>query len=242
MRKEIGKFSAGPGGVKITRTIHLNGYKMKRAGMQDKHARERLGLIAAQWEWLNYEGNRRYPSYERMAQDEVVQIQTNARVAAIELGRIGAEVIGKRVRNASSANDLIAGILQTVNNRIASSGATEATLVVDLLTKSEALTLRALQRISNLADAAAAFTTIYGDVALHKAVLPERALPKASEVPINPMELTAKKKAGALVSDEHVDEIRDNLDGMTTEELIALADGGDEAVVVPGFVADGEDE
>lgn len=227
---DIAKRKPPDHGTHIDAKVHQLGYELWRSGLQEVRCRRKLDMTIAQWKWLKTEGDGRLPSYESMLIDEVKQIRTEARHGALELSRQGVEAIKLRAKNARAANALVHGIFLQIATDLKEGGNGEGWVP----SKSVIETLKILEKFADLNSAAEAFSKIYGDVAMHKALYPERDAPRPNEASGAPLIALQGDTADreAFLSDDAMSEVIDELRSMSPDELQEFADGGDEAVPV----------
>lgn len=223
-------------GTEITAAIHQRGYELKRAGVQDITCRQELGMTVAQWNWLKHEGNTIFRSYDKLMMDEVRQLRTKSREGALALATGGVDAINLAVENSRAANAIQQGILRHMAADICSIGEPNGKRDVEacMPTPHVLNTMKVLQRIGDLTPAADAFMKIFGDVALHKGLYPERDAPSTHEQSGEPLLALQGDDAEreAFISEDGMTEVVDGLREMSPEELRAFAEGGDEIIVV----------
>lgn len=236
-------------GTEIDHNIHLEGYRLWRMRTQPVHIRRELGITAAQLRWLTEVGSQEYPSWRKILINEAKTIVSNARESAIRLSVEASQAIALRAKNARKANEIVDVILTQlaeggVATTLGENGDPDG-FEVSVLDRNTLATLKILTKITDLGPVANAFRTIYGDVAAHKGLYPERDAPKQEGQSGDPLRAL---QGHTVARDDFLDEesygrIVDELRHMTDGELEEFARGGKEAVVdVESRLVDDMDE
>ena len=232
-RKLSLRYVNGGLGSDINPSIHSRGYKLWRTGVQPIHIRKQLKITAKQLEWLIEVGSVKMPSYQSMVIEDVENIRSCAMESGLELGRIGSEAITARANNALKANNLLGGFLERMAARLYSSQIdseegdkkSKKPKFEDFLpSKLELDTIRVLDKLGDMKSTAEAFEKVFGDVAMNKALYPERDSPLASERAGNPLIALQGKEADRqrIISDDQMDMINEELMNASDEELEEL--------------------
>lgn len=224
-------------GTAINVAIHKRGFDLWRSGLQPKRCRTELGLTSAQWRWLVSEGSSDLPSYESMLIEEVATLRTEAREAAKQVSTEGVEALKLRVQNARAANAYSQLILRSAVEEFQEKAQSGQPFVIEeVLPSKHALeTLKVLAKLGELGPSADAFKRIYGDVAAHKALYPERDNPRSETASGEPLHALQGEQAERddFMNDETMIQVVDELRGLTPEQLRQFVEGGDEPMADP---------